>query len=257
MRLMTLSLLAGALALTMAATVQAQEEDPPPEAPPPRSEAPFIDTDGDGINDMAAAMHRHQMIHRGQSAFHRAKRQQFNTMFEQLSDEQKAEIKALAEQLREEGTDPAQIHAAVGAKFEEFGLTLPDMWDMTPREFVQANRLTREESEAIRAMVGEMRQAGATRQEIRDAVAAKHQEFGKEMLGREMVGPPQPRMPGAFGDERLTDEQRTELRTLLETMRGDGATPQQIRDAVSAKFSEWGVELPERPQQPPRRRGNR
>lgn len=47
---------------------------------------------------------------------------------------------------------------------------------------------------------------------------------------------------------QLTDDQKTQIQQLMDSMRQSGATPQEIRDAVNAKLQEWGIEVPAPPQ---------
>lgn len=44
---------------------------------------------------------------------------------------------------------------------------------------------------------------------------------------------------------QLTDDQKTEIQQLTQSMKDSGATFQEIRDAVNAKLEEWGIEIPE------------
>jgi DNA-binding transcriptional MerR regulator len=44
---------------------------------------------------------------------------------------------------------------------------------------------------------------------------------------------------------QLTDDQKAELQQLLDSLRESGATPKGIRDTMSAKLEEWGIEIPE------------
>ncbi len=45
----------------------------------------------------------------------------------------------------------------------------------------------------------------------------------------------------------LTEEQRTEIKTIIYEMRTANATVEEIREAVKEKTIEWGIELPEMP----------
>ena len=47
---------------------------------------------------------------------------------------------------------------------------------------------------------------------------------------------------------QLTDDQKQEIQQLVDSLRGSGATPEEIRDAVNAKLQEWGIEIPAPPQ---------
>jgi len=51
---------------------------------------------------------------------------------------------------------------------------------------------------------------------------------------------------GGVGD-LLTDEQKTELKTLVDGLKASETAKEDVRAAVEAKFTEWGIELPERP----------
>ncbi|MCW4033106.1 MAG: hypothetical protein NWF08_06905 [Candidatus Bathyarchaeota archaeon] len=44
-----------------------------------------------------------------------------------------------------------------------------------------------------------------------------------------------------------TDEQRKEIKELVEEMRDSGATKEEIMEAIGLKLEEWGIELPEKP----------
>jgi len=48
----------------------------------------------------------------------------------------------------------------------------------------------------------------------------------------------QPPLREPPGMSQLTDEQKTELQQLLDSLRESGATPEEIRDTMSAKLEE-------------------
>ncbi|MCH8838743.1 MAG: hypothetical protein IIA60_13265, partial [Candidatus Marinimicrobia bacterium] len=50
---------------------------------------------------------------------------------------------------------------------------------------------------------------------------------------------------GPCGDSFLSTEQRTELHELVFGLRGDGATREDIRTAVTELFASWGIDPPE------------
>jgi hypothetical protein len=45
----------------------------------------------------------------------------------------------------------------------------------------------------------------------------------------------------------LTDEQKTELKTLVDGLKASETAKEDVRAAVEAKFTEWGIELPAPP----------
>ena len=47
---------------------------------------------------------------------------------------------------------------------------------------------------------------------------------------------------------QLTDDQKTEIQQLMNSLKDSGATPEEMRDAVNAKLQEWGIENPAPPQ---------
>jgi len=49
---------------------------------------------------------------------------------------------------------------------------------------------------------------------------------------------------------QLTDDQKTEIQSLTQSMKDSGATQQEIRDATDAKLQEWGIQLPAPPEGP-------
>ena len=87
----------------------------------------------------------------------------------------------------------------------------------------------------IEAKIQEMRQAGATREEIKAAVDAQLTEWGIEVPEH----PPPPWM------RDLTDAQREQIDQMVQSMKQNGASHDEIRDAVDAKLQEWGIEVPQ------------
>jgi DNA-binding transcriptional MerR regulator len=98
--------------------------------------------------------------------------------------------------------------------------------------------LTDEQKEEMMTMMDELRDNGATREEIREAVTARLTEWGIEVP--EFEGP---RLPPWTSD--LTDEQKEEMMTMMDELRDNGATREEIREAVTARLTEWGIEVPE------------
>jgi DNA-binding transcriptional MerR regulator len=107
------------------------------------------------------------------------------------------------------------------------------------------SQLTDDQKEEIQQLVESLRESGASPKEIRDAVKATLEGWGIEVP--EPVGRGQRLSPWM---SQLTDEQKAQIQQLIQSMRDDGATPQEIRDAVNAKLQEWGIQLPPPPQSP-------
>jgi len=85
--------------------------------------------------------------------------------------------------------------------------------------------LTEDQKEDVRALVEEMKEDGASKEEIREAVKAKLEQLGIEVP--EFKGP---RGKQWMGD--LTEDQIAEIRELKEEMKEDGASKEEIREAV-------------------------
>lgn len=113
------------------------------------------------------------------------------------------------------------------------------------------DQLTEEQRDALHEKIEEMRGAGATREEIHDAVGAMLEGWGIEV----------PERPGRKGGEgrqgehmhhppffdQLTEEQKAELRGLIDGMREAGASHEDVHAAVREKLEGWGIEVPEHP----------
>ncbi|MCK4225118.1 MAG: T9SS type A sorting domain-containing protein [candidate division Zixibacteria bacterium] len=107
--------------------------------------------------------------------------------------------------------------------------------------------LTEEQREAVQEKKEEMRSQGATREEIRAAVAELLEGYSVELPENwdRWHG------PKGFGHRHggfwrnLTDEQRQALREKKEELRSQSATHEEIRAAVAEMLEGYGVELPE------------
>ncbi len=155
----------------------------------------------------------------------------------QLTDEQKQEIEQLTQSLKDAGATPEEIRDAVNAKLQEWGIEIPEMPAGEPPWMSQ---LTDEQKEELQQLIQSLTDSGATRDEIRDALNAKLQEWGIQVP--EQSGPHQGHFPWM---SQLTDDQKEQIQQLIESLRESGATQEETRDAVNVKLEEWGIELPE------------
>ena len=126
-----------------------------------------------------------------------------------LTDEQRAEVKAM----RESGASREEI----SAKLQEYGVDVPEKKGQRQRSGNGAE-LTEEQRAEIKAM----RESGATREEIR----AKLQEYGVD--APEKKGQRQ----GSGNRAELTEEQRAEIKAKVQEMKEAGASSKEIREAV-------------------------
>ena len=174
--------------------------------------------------------------HRGESRGGHGRGHQRAPFWSDLTDAQKEELQEMIETNRE----------AVHAKLEEWGVELPDHPQMFDR---LGGQLTEEQQAEMKIMIQTMKDDGASRKEIRDAIHGKLEEWAIELPMRGEYH----RFRG-LGDQ-LTDAQRDELHALAQHMKEDRASRKEIRDAVHAKLNEWGVKCPEG-HGPRRNRGN-
>ena len=110
------------------------------------------------------------------------------------------------------------------------------------------DQLTEEQREAIHTRVQEMRQAGASREEVHDAIRGMLEGYGVTApecppeRAREGRGP-----GGRFGDQ-LTEEQREAIHTRVREMRQAGASREEIRATVHEMLTGFGIEPPDCPE---------
>jgi DNA-binding transcriptional regulator YhcF (GntR family) len=158
----------------------------------------------------------------------------------QLTEEQRDAIHQIVTEMREAGATRGEIHAAVREMVKGWGIELPE-----PRSegrghgprFVE--QLTEEQRDAIHQMVMEMRETGASREEIHAAVREMLEGWGIEVPEHPHRG----RMREIMG--RLTEDQRDAIHKMVMEMREAGASREEIRAAVREMLEGWGIELPD------------
>jgi hypothetical protein len=155
-----------------------------------------------------------------------------------LTDDQRDMLHATVQDLRDKDATREEIHAAVQALFDEWGIEMPER-DFRGPHGRFGDLLTDEQQETIKTTVQELRDNDATREEIHAAVQALFDKWDIEMPDRDFTGP-----HGRFGD-LLTDEQQETIKTTVQELRDNDATREEIHAAVQALFDEWGIERPE------------
>lgn len=102
----------------------------------------------------------------------------------ELTDEQRTAIHDKVVEMREDEATREKIRMAVAEMLEGFGVDAPEEWFSYRGNGVGyyfCADLTDEQRTAIHDKVVEMREAGATREKIRTAVAEMLEEFGVEL----------------------------------------------------------------------------
>jgi len=100
-----------------------------------------------------------------------------------LTEEQRSEVHELVSGMWEAGASRDEIHAAVRELLQSWGIEMPDRpeGEGHGRRHKLMEQLTEEQREAVHALVTEMREAGASRDEIHAAVRELLQSWGIEM----------------------------------------------------------------------------
>ncbi|MFH1312490.1 MAG: hypothetical protein ABIJ00_04615 [Candidatus Eisenbacteria bacterium] len=162
---------------------------------------------------------------------------------ELLTEEQREAVHDMVTEMREAGASRKEIHETVREMLEGWGIEPPEHGPRHPGPHGKLGELlTEEQREAVHDMVTEMREAGASRKEIHEAV--------REMLEGWGIEPPEhgPEHPGPHGKlgELLTEEQREVVHDKVMEMRKAGASREEIHQAVDQMLKGWGIELPPR-----------
>jgi DNA-binding transcriptional MerR regulator len=103
------------------------------------------------------------------------------------------------------------------------------------------DRLTEEQRDEIHAVVRDMREAGASREEIHEAVAQKIEKFGVELP----EGWRERRRIRSEIRKQLTEEQRAAIRSKIRELHEAGASREEIHAAVREMLAGYGIELPQ------------
>ncbi len=101
-----------------------------------------------------------------------------------------------------------------------------------------SSQLTEEQRAELKTLVDGLKASDTSREDIRAAVKAKLEEWGIEFPERSAISPGLAKL--------LTEDQQTELTTLIEGLRASDTSREDIRAAVDAKLEAWGIERPER-----------
>ena len=108
-------------------------------------------------------------------------------LFDNLTDEQKEELTATMNQLREDGATREEIREAVTAKLTEWGIEVPEENPHPMPRWLQ--NLTEEQKVELQNLMDELKEKGASHEEIRTQIDAKLQQWGIEIPEQPMPPP--------------------------------------------------------------------
>jgi DNA-binding transcriptional regulator YhcF (GntR family) len=170
-----------------------------------------------------------------------------------LTEEQRDAIHEKIKEMRDQGATREETHAAVAEMLKGYGIEVPEdsigphgpggFGPPGPQGFFKD--LTEEQRDAVEEKMKEMRDQGASREEIRSAVAEMLKGYGIEV-------PEDWHGPIGFGHGKagfkanLTEEQREAIREKVKEMRSQGASGEEIRAAKAEMLKGYGIELPEK-----------
>ena len=177
MKRFTIFSLAVLLALGAWTETRAQDEPEPADV---EENGAVVDHDEDGIDDNKARRHRGSGRRGGRG---------MGKFKADLTAEQQAALKETVEGLRQSGASREEVHAAVGAQLQSYGVELPENWEDRPTKGQRGGRglgklgadLTAEQQAALKETVQGLRQSGASREEVHTAVGAQLQSYGVEL----------------------------------------------------------------------------
>jgi hypothetical protein len=184
-----------------------------------------------------------------------------------LTEDQRTQIQDKQKELREAGKTPEEVHSEIGILLQSFGVELPDNWE----EFQGKGRrgrgsrtmgdrrgsglrggfsaeLSEDQKEAIQTKMKELREQKVSREEVHAEIGVLLQSFGVELPDNWEDGPQFRRGRGHRGGfwKQLNDTQKEELQEMIKSLKDNGATKKEIREAVNAKLKELGIEPPQR-----------
>jgi len=163
----------------------------------------------------------------------------------ELTEEQREILHETISSMREEGSSREEIREAIKQLFEDWGIDMPERPARPQRPFRGwfNENLSEEQKAELKELAESLKEQNATRQEIHQAVIEQLKEWGFEPPER-----PGPNCrPGRIGAQ-LTPEQREDIRELVQTLKSQGATRREIRQAVREILAEWGIQSQDKPQ---------
>lgn len=158
-----------------------------------------------------------------------------------LTDEQRIAVHEKIEEMRSDGASPEEIHDAVAEMFKEYGVEMPEHLGRQGLGMVYLSSLSEEQRASVRQRIREMRNSGASRDEIHTEVRGMLKDYGVE----------EPEHVGAFRRNRaafsaLTEDQRKAVKEKVEGLKDAGATREEIQEEVARMLEGYGVEMGER-----------
>lgn len=167
---------------------------------------------------------------------------------EQLTQTQRAELRAKVKEMREQNAKPEAIHSAVGELLKSYGVDLPESWDQIANrkrfqngKWFGKSQLSEEQRNELREKVKALRESNASPAEIRRAVAEFFKANGIERSANMRKGK---RGSTGFGlKDQLNQEQRNAIQEKVKELREQGKSRKEIHTAIQEMLKGYGVDL--------------
>jgi DNA-binding transcriptional regulator YhcF (GntR family) len=165
-----------------------------------------------------------------------------------LTEEQRDAVQKKIKEMHEAGADRKEIHAEVSGMLKGYGIEAPERMGAAHGHKRVMSQLTDEQKKAVEEKVKQMRDSGATREEIHTQVSEMLKGYGVEApdmqrgLERRLAAIPE-----------LNDEQRQDVQEKVTQMREAGKSREEIHTEVRQMLKGYGVEIPDRPPRRERR----
>lgn len=172
---------------------------------------------------------------------------------EQLSDDQKTEVKSTIDDMKAAGATREEIREAVKAKFDEYDIKFPERGQRFGRPGpygpgldIIADQLTEKQKTAIEEKIESMREEGADRKVIHDEVRKMLESYGVEVPDQAFRGPRHGMRQGWKSHAKdLSEELKTAIEEKIESMKENGAERKEIHEEVRKMLESYGLEPPE------------
>jgi len=170
-------------------------------------------------------------------------RARLSWLAKQLTPEQRQELKAKVEEMKDEGASGEEIHAAIKQMLDGWGIEAPRAAAGQALKTVLA-QLTPEQRQELKAKVKEMKEEGASGEEIHAAIKQMLDGWGIEVpQGNRVQRNVRARL--SWLAKQLTPEQRQELKAKITALKEAGAPKEEIHAAVKEMLAGWDVEVPQ------------
>ena len=171
-----------------------------------------------------------------------------------LTDEQRTAVQAKIKELRDQDATREEIHNAVKAMLQDWGIELPENWDNRPgfrrldhRPDDVFSQLTEDQRKELHEKIKTLREQDTSREDIKAAVKSMLESWGIELPENwDQIPGFHPFHRGRMGFMgQLTEEQQNQVREKIQELKDQDASREEIRAAIGELLKQFGIEPPE------------